>query len=155
MTRVSALEPLRLCQSFIGQNRLTCGKVQLRELGPRRSVIRAEMRYRAEGADCRSRLFGVEHWLGTCHLDSGEIKHVWPKDKACWAQRLREELRIPKRLMAAVGDSSGDIELLTTSGHAFYVGRDLPTEIDGCIHLPNASILIVCEHILKRFGIEP
>ncbi len=102
-----------------------------------------------------ARLFGVEHWIGTSHLDSGKIKHIWPKDKACWAQRLREELRIPKRLMAAVGDSSGDFELLTTSGHAFYVGHDFPTGVDGCIHLPNASILIVCEHILKRFGIEP
>ena len=100
-------------------------------------------------------LFGVEYWLGTRLLDSGEIKHIWPEDKAHWAQRLREELRIPKGLMAAVGDSSGDIELLTTSDQAFYLGRDLPTEVDGCVHLPNASISIVCEHILKSLVSSP
>jgi phosphoserine phosphatase len=100
-------------------------------------------------------LLGVEYWLGTRLFDSGEIKHIWPTDKAHWAKRLREELRIQKGRMAAVGDSSGDIELLTTSDQAFYLGRDLPMELDGCVHLPNANILVVCEHILKRFSIKP
>ena len=100
-------------------------------------------------------LFGVEYWLGIRLLDSGEIIHIWPEDKAHWAQKLREEFRIPKGLMTAVGNSSGDIELLTTSDQAFYLGRDLPKEVDGCVHLPNADILVVCELILKRFGIEP
>jgi phosphoserine phosphatase len=76
---------------------------------------------------CVVRQLEIAHYLGTRLQPSGEIHHVWPRDKARWLQHLVADLGIPSRNVAAVGDSAGDVELLLTATHAFYVGPRCPT----------------------------
>src|SRR5713101_3512120 len=74
-----------------------------------------------------SRLLGVEHWQGTVLEESGEIRHVWPEDKASWVRGLAQRLGVPWERTAAVGDSAGDQQMLGAVAFPVFVGRELPS----------------------------
>lgn len=97
----------------------------------------------------------IEHYLGTTLLPGGEIRHVWPRDKAHWLRRLATDRGISGRRIAAVGDSACDVDLLLAAPHTIYVGSNVPDRLPHAIHLPNADILAIASRILDRFGTPP
>jgi phosphoserine phosphatase len=100
---------------------------------------------------CVVRQLEIAHYLGTRLQPSGEIHHVWPRDKARWLQHLVADLGVPSRNVAAVGDSAGDVELLLTATHAFYVGAQVPDRLMQVTHLPHADIAALARRILDLF----
>lgn len=92
----------------------------------------------------------VEHYVGTVLKPDGAISHFWPRDKATWIEGLRAMLRIPSDRVAAVGDSSGDIDMLRAARHSVFVGAILPDELHEVSHLPGADIVTVAEWIVGR-----
>jgi HAD superfamily phosphoserine phosphatase-like hydrolase len=102
-----------------------------------------------------ARQLDIPYYLGTTLQADGEIQHVWPRDKASWLRRLAQDLGIPARNVAAVGDSAGDVELLLEASHAFYVGTNLPDRLTHAVHLPHADIVTVALGILDAFGYLP
>ena len=102
-----------------------------------------------------AKLLGIPFWLGTALQLPRKIEHVWPEDKARWVEKLRKQLEIPDGMVAAVGDSSGDAELLAVADHAFNVGDSSVPELLRCTHLPGADISELSKHILQSFNIKP
>ena len=102
-----------------------------------------------------ARLLGVEHWLGTVLEGSGEIRHVWPKDKAVWLRRLAERLRVPSERTAGVGDSFSDLPMLQAVGVPVFVGCELPSVGLGWIHHPAGDIYAVATHLVSIWNLSP
>jgi len=100
-------------------------------------------------------VLGVEHWLGTELQQSGGIVHVWPEDKARWVKELAYRLDVPMARTAAVGDSAGDVEMLSVVGQPIFVGRTLPAAQRGWLHRPEESIEWVAKHLLQVGGLPP
>jgi len=98
---------------------------------------------------------GVEYWLGTALLDSGEITHVWPEDKARWVQQLARRLQVPAQRTAAVGDSAGDYDMLGAVGLPVFVGTELSPPRPGWLHRPAESIEWVAKHLLQAWRLAP
>lgn len=94
-----------------------------------------------------ARRFGAGAWIGT-GAQSGEIQHFWPSDKPVWLARHAGALGIDMSEVAAVGDSHGDVPMLASVGHPFYVGADLPAEIAHAVHAPNADLYVIAQRIL-------
>lgn len=105
--------------------------------------------------DYFARRLGAEHWLGTALTESGEIRHVWPEDKARWVRELALRVRVPLARTAAVGDSWGDIEMLGAVGVPVFVGRELPPTQNGWLHLPEADIEAVARRLVGGWGLSP
>lgn len=89
----------------------------------------------------------ADYWVGTGLSGETEIDHFWPVDKARWLAGLIDELDLPPARVAAVGDSRGDIDLLLTAGHRYFVGAELPPELEGSIHYPDGDILEIARAI--------
>jgi HAD superfamily phosphoserine phosphatase-like hydrolase len=102
-----------------------------------------------------ARLLGVEHWQGTVLEESGEIRHIWPEDKAPWVRRLAERLEVPPGRTAAVGDSAGDLQMLQAVGVPVFVGRELPSAQQGWLHFPEADIEAVARHLVGIWKLSP
>jgi phosphoserine phosphatase len=100
------------------------------------------------GLEHFARLLDVEHWEGTVLEESGEIRHVWPEDKAPWVRRLAQRLEVPWERTAAVGDSAGDQQMLGAVGFPVFVGRELPSVEQGWLHYPAADIEAVARHLV-------
>lgn len=94
----------------------------------------------------------IVHCLGTELSSTGDISHVWPRDKATWARRLAEQYQIPIERTAAVGDSLWDVEMLSAVGHAVFVGAEIPSKLESTLHIPNANLQEVVSWILDAFG---
>jgi phosphoserine phosphatase len=101
-----------------------------------------------------ARQLDIQYYLGTMLEPTGEIRHVWPRDKAHWVRRLATDLGISPQNVAAVGDSSGDTDLLLEATHAFFVGTEVPARLTRVIHLPNADISAVAYQMLEQFGMR-
>jgi phosphoserine phosphatase len=95
-----------------------------------------------------ARLLDVEHWQGTVLEESGEIRHVWPEDKAPWVRGLAQRLGVPWERTAAVGDSAGDQQMLGAVAFPVFVGRELPSVQPGWLHYPAADIEAVARHLV-------
>jgi len=102
-----------------------------------------------------ARLLGAEHWHGTGIEESGEIRHVWPEDKASWVQALASRLEVPLERTAAVGDSPGDTEMLHAVGMPVFVGRELPPAHSGWLHYPSGDIAAIARHVVSAWRLAP
>ena len=102
-----------------------------------------------------ARALGVEHWLGTELQESGEIVHVWPEDKARWVKELAQRLGVPVERTAAIGDSRGDVEMLSVVGLPIFVGHTLPAAQQKWLHRPEENIEWVAKHLLQVWGLSP
>lgn len=102
-----------------------------------------------------ARLLGVEHWQGTALEETGEIRHIWPEDKASWVRGLAQQLGMPLEKTAAVGDSAGDAAMLHAVGIPVFVGRELPSGQHGWLHYPAADIEVVSRHLVTRWRLSP
>ena len=55
--------------------------------------------------------------------------------------------------VAAVGDSRGDVPMLLSVGHPYWVGETVTAELDGkVIHEPGGDIGAVAESIVRTVG---
>jgi phosphoserine phosphatase len=74
---------------------------------------------------------------------------LWPEDKGPWLDRLMATLEVARDEGAPVGDSQRDASLLRASGHAFYVGTALPSDLPGIHHHPDGDLEVVARAILR------
>ena len=97
-----------------------------------------------------ARLFGVKHVLATAlDFETGEVSHVWDKDKAEYGEKLSRQLDVPSTEIAGVGDRVKDFDLLDYTGHGIYVGNDVPPPGKRYTHLPDADIRDVADAIIS------
>ena len=61
--------------------------------------------------------FGADYFVGTRLSPDGDITGFWPSDKPMWLQKLAARLGVPMGQVVAVGDSSGDLDMLRAVGH--------------------------------------
>lgn len=116
----------------------------LRSHGVRTAVVSITWGFAAEWF---ARRLGADYWIGTGLSEDGRIEHFWPADKARWVRELMGRLGLQRDEVAAVGDSWGDVDMLSSVGHAFFVGRSLPPDLDAT-HLPDGDILEVTRQVL-------
>ena len=93
---------------------------------------------------------GIERILGTVLGADVVEDHVWPRHKAPWMRALADEQGVAMSRTAAVGDSSGDVEMLQAARCGVFVGKTSPAEWLGT-HMPNADIRDVADHILQSW----
>jgi HAD superfamily phosphoserine phosphatase-like hydrolase len=94
----------------------------------------------------------VCHRLGTELGSGGKITHVWGRDKARWLEELAGSYGIPRRRIAAVGDSSGDAEMLRAAHLRFYVGAMPRPDIPSLVHIPNADLRVIADRIIATWA---
>ena len=95
----------------------------------------------------------VTDFLGTDLLPSGAIEHVWVQTKGTWLLKLANDLGVEQRRIAAVGDSSGDIELLKVSALRFFVGSRQLDSVTDVTYLPVADIRVIAERIIREWQV--
>jgi phosphoserine phosphatase len=93
----------------------------------------------------------ISHHLGTDVTSHGEITHVWGRDKAQWLEALASRYKIPRHRIAAVGDSSGDADMLQAAHLRFFVGAAPGPEIPSLVHIPNADLSLIASRILDAW----
>ncbi|MBN4064408.1 HAD-IB family phosphatase [Dehalococcoides mccartyi] len=92
---------------------------------------------------------GISDFQGSdLDWDTKQVDHVFPEDKVGFLQGLVAEHEIPNDQIYAVGDSGGDVPMLKAATHGFYLGDSDP-QIPGTIHMPNAGIGTIAQHILN------
>ena len=93
---------------------------------------------------------GADHSVGTGLSSGGLVTHFWPQDKALWLTGLAARLGVDMKEVAAVGDSSGDIPMLLSVGHRYWVGQTTPPQLDGkVIHEPAGDMRLVAHRIVE------
>ena len=97
----------------------------------------------------------ITRFLGTDLLPSGAIEHVWGRTKGTWLRQLADDLGVDASRIAAVGDSTGDIDLLKAAALRFFVGSEPPDSVPAVIHLPAADMRTIAEHIIHVWQIQP
>lgn len=95
---------------------------------------------------------GVTRTLGTRLERGGRVRHVWPRDKGRWLERLVAELGVPAERVAAAGDSGSDADLLAASSLRFFVGAGAPPPLPALEHRPAADIGSLAREILERWA---
>ena len=68
--------------------------------------------------------FGADYFVGTRLSPDGELTHFWPEDKALWLAGLASKQGVDMGDVAAVGDSRGDVPMLLSVGHPYWVWGD-------------------------------
>ncbi len=101
-----------------------------------------------------AKAWGIEHFIGTHTLNSGEIEHVWAEQKAQFIQKLSSQLEIPLTRIAAIGDSSGDFDMLNIAGEAIFVGSSAQQCSNNWLHLPNANIVEIAKYLIEKWHLE-
>ena len=96
----------------------------------------------------------IEHFIGTDVLESGVIEHVWAEQKAQFIQKLSSQLEIPLTRIAAIGDSSGDFDMLNLAGEAIFVGGSALQCSDNWLHIPNANIVEIAKYLIDKWYLE-
>lgn len=93
---------------------------------------------------------GADYFVGQGLSTEGSITHFWPQDKALWLTGLARELGVDMREVAAVGDSGGDIPMLLSVGHRFWVGETIPSQLEGkVIHDPSGDICMLAQRMIE------
>jgi phosphoserine phosphatase len=92
---------------------------------------------------------GADHYVGTRLLPDHEIVHFWPSDKPIYLTRFISQLGLTRDEVAAVGNSSDDIDMLRAAGYRFFVGRKKPERLGALSHYPDGNILQVSEAIVR------
>lgn len=93
----------------------------------------------------------VRHGLGTELGSDGKITHVWGRDKAQWLEALANSYGVPRRRIAAVGDSSGDTEMLRAAHLRYYVGAAPIPEMPSLVHIPNADLRVIAARVIAAW----
>jgi HAD superfamily phosphoserine phosphatase-like hydrolase len=97
--------------------------------------------------------FVGDYYVGTGLSPDGEITHFWPEDKALWLAGLADKLGVDMDDVAAVGDTRGDVPMLLSVGHPYWVGETVPPQLNGkVIHEPDGDIRVVAESIVRAEG---
>jgi phosphoserine phosphatase len=91
---------------------------------------------------------GADYAVGTGWLESGDVGDFWPEDKATWLRELSGRLSISAGEIVAVGDSAGDLPMLSFVGRGYFVGEKMPAVGDHVRHRPGADIGELVEEIL-------
>jgi HAD superfamily phosphoserine phosphatase-like hydrolase len=97
----------------------------------------------------------IEHYIGTGTSETGEIEHVWAEHKAQFIHKLSTQLDIPLNRIAGVGDSVGDFDMLNTVGEAIFVGGSRDESEKGWLHMPNANIVDMAQHLISKWSLKP
>ena len=99
---------------------------------------------------------GVSRFVGTVLERDGHIRHFLPGINRP-GRPASGSLGLSEDVVAAVGDSFGDIPLLRSVQRAYFVGRDVPGPLGShVVHMPDGSILDVARHMLgSRAGPAP
>ena len=93
---------------------------------------------------------GADYFAGRGLSSDGVISHFWPQDKARWLTELTAQLGLEMKDVVAVGDSAGDIPMLMSVGHRYWVGQELPPELEGTVvHEPAADIRVLAQKIIE------
>ena len=94
--------------------------------------------------------FGADYFVGQGLSTEGLITHFWSHEKGLWLAGLAAELGVAMEDVAAVGDSRGDIPMLLSVGHRYWVGQTIPPELDGkVIHEPAGDMRLVATSIIE------
>ncbi len=126
------------------------GFALLREHGFKIAIVSLTWEFAVEWFADR---LGADYSVGTGLSADGLITHFWPKDKALWLRGLADRLGVNMRDVAAVGDSSGDIPMLLSVGHRYWVGQTIPPELDReVVHEPGGDMRSVAESIVRAVG---
>lgn len=97
------------------------------------------------------RELGAASWLGTALLPGGGIGHVWAEDKAEWLEKKMRTAGLARRQVAAVGDSTGDLPLLSAVGLPVFVGKGTVAGLpETARHMPEADLRDVARRILDE-----
>ena len=126
------------------------GFALLREHGFKIAIVSLTWEFAVEWFANR---LGADYWVGTGLSSSGLVTHFWPQDKAIWLAGLAARLDINMKDVAAVGDTRGDIPMLLSVGHRYWVGQAVPPELEGkVIHDPAGNMLLVVRRIIEAQG---
>ncbi len=131
---------------------LESGFSKLRDYGVTIAIASITWRFAIEHF---ARRWNIEHFIATDILPTGEIEHVWAEHKAHFIHRLASRLGIPLERVAAVGDSSGDYDMLQLAGIPIFVGEDNQPNQHDWLCLPNANISEIAEHLIKVWCLKP
>ena len=94
----------------------------------------------------------VHHCPGTDVRSDGEITHVWRPDKAQWLKDLARTYRVPRDRVAAVGDSCGDVDMLSAAYLRYFVGEAGTPEIPALVCMPNADLMLIAQSIIEAWA---
>ena len=123
------------------------GFALLREHGFRIALVSLAWEFAVEWFADR---LGADYSVGTGLSADGLINHFWPKDKELWLAGLADTLGVEMKDVAAVGDSSGDIPMLLSVGHRYWVGQTTPRQLDGkVIHEPTGDVRLLAHRIVE------
>ena len=93
---------------------------------------------------------GADHSVGQGLSSDGLITHFWPQDKALWLTGLADKLDVDMKDVAAVGDSRGDIPMLLSVRHRYWVGQSTPPQLDRkVVHEPTGDMRLVAHRIVE------
>lgn len=96
--------------------------------------------------------FAINEFVGTdLDFESGKIIHSWGDTKANFLKEMSKKYDVSLTQIAAIGDTSGDYDMLKLAGKGVFVGKN-ELGIDGVIHMPDADIRDVASVILGRDG---
>ena len=126
--------------------RVAEGISMLREAGIKTAIVSLTREFAVKWFCTR---FGIDYGVGTKHTEKGESLHFWPDDKPIWLANLSRSLGFTLKQVAAVGDSGGDLAMLKAVGFPYFVGAQLPTEISHAVHMPDADIALLAEHVIS------
>ena len=123
------------------------GFSSLRDHGFKISIVSVTWAFAVEWF---AEMLGADYSVGTGLSPHGRIDHFWPQDKAIWLTGLAGRLGIDPQDVSAVGDSSGDVPMLLSIGHRYWVGQTVPPELDGQVtHEAGGNIGLIAQHIVR------
>lgn len=126
------------------------GFALLREHGFKIAIVSLTWEFAVEWFADR---FGADYSAGTGLSADGLITHFWPRDKAIWLTALADRLSVDMNDVAAVGDSNGDVPMLLSVGHPYWVGQTIPPELDRRVDLePGGDMRSVARQTVKALG---
>ena len=68
---------------------------------------------------------------------------------------MSSELGLPQSRIAAIGDSSGDFDMLNVAGEPIFVGTSTAQCAGSWRHMPNANISEIAEYLIERWQLKP
>ncbi len=123
------------------------GFALLREHGFRIAIVSLTWKFAVEWFANR---LGADYSVGTGLSEDGLIDHFWPKDKGLWLTGQAGRLGVEMKEVAAVGDSTGDIPMLLSVGHRYWVGQTTPGPLHGkVIHEPTGDVRLLARRIVE------
>jgi phosphoserine phosphatase len=128
---------LRLVQTVTFAPGAREGIAALRRSGVRVALVSITWQF---ALDWLATDLGVDFAVGTRWCEDGTIAHFWPDDKAMWLAHSAAKFGLLRAEIAAVGDSAGDVPMLSYAGIGYFVGRDKPDLPEHVRHWPAGNI---------------